>query len=259
MDSVAPTLVLEPPDAPKGQVAVAVRYGVSLRTVKRWVAVGREHKDPPPLDSATSMQEWARRMVSRRAAGFSREVPEEIELVAERESRAAAAPAVATDAEVIAEEPAESGSMPDAGQEHGIDFDTWDPDAVSYDHVISAAKLNFAVQRGLLKQAYKSQDKDQIRTALVSFREALNQLREVERDREKIMLNRGELLRRDEVRKALNAVHAVIPGTFRSRLKAAFPSISTLTESRYNWEEWVDATVDEICRNMVETRFALPA
>jgi hypothetical protein len=260
MDLVAPALVLEPPDAPKGQVAVAVRYGVSLRTVKRWVAVGREHKDPPPLDSAQAMQEWARRMVSRRAAGFSREVPEEIELVAERESRAAAQPAAAADAALIAEDAGGIGSVPGPSQQpHGIDLDTWDPEAVSYDHVISAAKLNFAVQQSLLRKAYESQDKDQVRTALVSFREAMNQLREVERDRQKIMLNRGELLRRDEVRKALNAVHAVIPGTFRSRLKAAFPSISTLTSSRYNWEEWVDATVDEICRNMVETRFALPA
>jgi hypothetical protein len=261
MDPVAPALVLEPPDAPKGQVAVAVRYGVSLRTIKRWVAVGREHKDPPPLDSATSMQEWARRMVARRAAGFSREVPEEIELVAERESRAVVPPAAAADAEVIAGEPAGSGSVPGPAlqQQHDIDLDTWDPEAVSYDHVISAAKLNFAVQQSLLRKAYESKDKDQVRTALVSFREAMNQLREVERDRQKIMLNRGELLRRDEVRKALNAVHAVIPGTFRSRLKAAFPSISTLTESRYNWEEWVDATVDEICRHMVESKFAMPA
>jgi hypothetical protein len=260
MDSVAPALVLEPPDAPKGQVAVAVRYGVSLRTIKRWVAVGREHKDSPPLDSATAMQEWARRMVARRAAGFSRDVPEEIDLLAEREARLSAPPPPAVNAAVLEGTAVGSGSMPGPlQQQHGIDLDTWDPEAVNYDHVISAAKLNFAVQQSLLRQAYESQDKDQVRTALVSFREAMNQLREVERDRQKIMLNRGELLRRDEVRKALNAVHAVIPGTFRSRLKAAFPSVSTLTESRYNWEEWVDATVDEICRHMVESKFAMPA
>ena len=260
MDLVAPTLVLEPPDAPKGQVAVAVRYGVSLRTVKRWVAVGRAHKDPPPLDSATSMQEWARRMVARRASGFSRDVPEEIDLLAEREARPSDPPPAAVDAELVGGDAVGSAALPGPSQQpHGINLDTWDPEAVSYDHVISAAKLNFAVQQSLLRKAYESQDKDQVRTALVSFREAMNQLREVERDRQKIMLNRGELLRRDEVRKALNAVHAVIPGTFRSRLKAAFPSISTLTASRYNWEEWVDATVDEICRHMVDSRFALPA
>ncbi len=260
MDSVAPALVLEPPDAPKGQVAVAVRYGVSLRTIKRWVAVGREHKDPPPLDSATAMQEWARRMVARRAAGFSRDVPEEIDLVAEREAKLSDPPPAAVNAEVVEGNAVGSGSMPGPPQQaHGIDLDTWDPEAVNYDHVISAAKLNFAVQQSLLRQAYESQDRDQVRTALVSFREAMNQLREVERDRQKIMLNRGELLRRDEVRKSLNAIHSGIPGTFRSRLKAAFPSISTLTESRYNWEEWVDATVDEICRHMVESKFAMPA
>jgi len=260
MASVVPSLVLEPPDAPKGQVAVAVRYGVSPRTVKRWVAVGREHKDSPPLDSALAMQEWARRMVSRRAAGFSRDVPEEINLLAEREARPSDPPAATKDEEQVEENLAGNGSISGPPQQaHGIDLDTWDPEAVNYDHVISAAKLNFAVQQSLLRQAYESQDRDQVRTALVSFREAMNQLREVERDRQKIMLNRGELLRRDEVRKSLNAMHSVIPGTFRSRLKAAFPSISTLTESRYHWEEWVDATVDEICRHMVETKFALPA
>jgi len=260
MASVVPSLVLEPPDAPKGQVAVAVRYGVSPRTVKRWVAVGREHKDPPPLDSLAAMQEWARRMVSRRAAGFSRGVPEEIDLLAEREARPSDPPPATVNAELVEGNAVGSASMPGPPQQaHGIDLDTWDPEAVNYDHVISAAKLNFAVQQSLLRQAYESKDRDQVRTALVSFREAMNQLREVERDRQKIMLNRGELLRRDEVRKSLNAMHSVIPGTFRSRLKAAFPSISTLTESRYHWEEWVDATVDEICRHMVETKFALPA
>jgi hypothetical protein len=260
MAPVVPSLVLEPPDAPKGQVAVAVRYGVSPRTVKRWVAAGREHKDPPPLDSAQAMQEWARRMVSRRAAGFARGVPEEIDQLAEKESRLSDPPPAAVNAELVEENSAGNGSMPGPPpQAHGIDLDTWDPEAVNYDHVISAAKLNFAVQQSLLRQAYESQDRDQVRTALVSFREAMNQLREVERDRQKIMLNRGELLRRDEVRKSLNAMHSVIPGTFRSRLKAAFPSISTLTESRYHWEEFVDATVDEICRHMVESKFAMPA
>lgn len=58
-------LRLEPSDSPTGQSAVALLYGKNVRTVKRWVAAGREAKDPPPLDNPVAMPAWHERLRER--------------------------------------------------------------------------------------------------------------------------------------------------------------------------------------------------
>ena len=50
---------------------LAVRYGIKVRSAKRWVAVGRENGDPCPLDDARGMVGWWTRNMKQR-------VPQEI-------------------------------------------------------------------------------------------------------------------------------------------------------------------------------------
>jgi len=261
MDADAPPLVLEPPDGPRGQMAVAARYGVSVRTVKRWVAAGREHNDLPPLDSPVDLLRWAQRMNGLRASGFARDLPVEIERAA-AEARAAL-PVQTVDAPrpparrkaPRADEPA-TESADDPEVQHGIDFESWDPNSVNFDDVVAAAKKDFVVQESLLRQALESGNKDRIRSARVSFREASDLLREVERDRQKIMVDRGLLLRRDDVRRAIQAAHSAIPTTFKARLRESWSQLAQHAESRAIWDQFVDATVDDVCRRLIENQFA---
>lgn len=261
MDADAPPLVLEPPDGPRGQLAVAKRFGVSVRTVKRWVAVGREHNDLPPLDAPIDLLRWAQRMTGRRASGFARDVPVEIERAAAEaralvpvESAEPSRPPARRKVQRPEVPPAESAVEPEVA--HGIDFASWDPNSINFDDVVAAAKKDFVVQESLLRQALESGNKDRIRSARVSFREASDLLREVERDRQKIMVDRGLLLRRDEVRRAIQAAHSAIPTTFKARLRESWSQIAQHAESRASWDAFVDAAVDDVCRRLIENQFA---
>lgn len=245
----APELMLETADAPQGQAWVAERYKVSLRTVKRWAAAGREHKDPPPYHSPVLLVSWSERMCDRKAAGFRQGIPEEILEAARASPPPAESPTVSTD------------SLPETAADNpGLDIDLtdWNPDDINFDHGVDAAKMNFKVQAGLLRQAFDSKQEDKIRAARTAFKEALDLYREVERDRKKIMADQGELLRRDEVRKHILAIHSAIPGTFKIRLKDAFATLSAVTETRAAWEAFIESLVDDICRRLVDSRFASP-
>lgn len=245
----APELMLETADAPQGQAWVAERYKVSLRTVKRWAAAGREHKDPPPYHSPPLLVSWSERMCDRKAPGFRQGVPEEILDAARISPTPAESPPIPSD------------SLPEAAADiEGLDIDLtdWNPADVTFDHGVDAAKMNFKVQARLLRQAFESKQEDRIRGARTAFKEALDLYREVERDRKKIMADQGELLRRDEVRKHLLAIHSAIPATFKVRLKDAFATLAAATESRAAWETFIESLVDDICRRLVDSRFAAP-
>lgn len=243
-----PQLILETPDTPQGQAGVAARYGVSVRKVKRWVAVGRETSDAPPLHSPAEMVAWAGRMKDKKVEGFKYRCPAEIEAAA----RAAIAAPVATALAVDSAEPA-----PDLG-ELAIDLTDWDPTEVNFDDGVAAAKMNFTVQAGLLRQAFESKNPDKIRSARAAFKEALDLYREVERDRKKIMADQGELLRRDVIRREMNDLHSNIPRNLKIRLKDSFPSLPAAIQSKEVWYAFVENLVDDVCRRLVESNFAAP-
>lgn len=54
--------------------AYATRFGYSLRAIKRWVALGRDREDLPPLDDPAEMAGWWERM--RQAGQLKWKVPE---------------------------------------------------------------------------------------------------------------------------------------------------------------------------------------
>jgi hypothetical protein len=70
---------LAAPAVPEGQSGAAEFYGVSVKTIKRWVAAGRAHKDPPPLQTPAEMPAWAARMRALKVEGFKHRCPAEIE------------------------------------------------------------------------------------------------------------------------------------------------------------------------------------
>jgi len=239
----APDLILESPDTPQGQAGIAAKYNVSTRKVKRWVAAGRETSDPPPLHSPTEMVAWAGRMKEKQIEGFRFRCPAEIEAAAQKHSAPPAAP-----------EPVEAP----VGGELAIDLTDWDPTNVNFDDGVAAAKMNFTVQQGLLRQAFESKDPDKIRTARVAFKEALDLYREVERDRKKIMADQGELLRRDVIRREMQELHGNIPRNLKLKLKDSFGELPAVSQSRELWHSFVENLVDEACRRLVETNFATP-
>jgi hypothetical protein len=50
-----------------------------VKTIKRWVAAGRIHTDPPPLQTPAEMPAWAARMRALKVDGFKHRCPTEIE------------------------------------------------------------------------------------------------------------------------------------------------------------------------------------
>jgi hypothetical protein len=217
-----PELILESPDTPQGQAGIAAKYNVSVRKVKRWVAAGRETGDVPPLHSPTEMVAWAGRMKEKKVEGFKYRCPEEIEAAA-RKQATAPTPAIA---------PAEAGDTARGLGELDIDLTGWDPTEVNFDDGVAAAKMNFTVQAGLLRQAFDSKNPDKIRTARAAFKEALDLYREVERDRKKIMADQGELLRRDVIRREMHDMHSNIPRNLKMRLKDGFAEVPAASQSR---------------------------
>jgi len=243
-----PEFTLEWANTPEGQAGVAAKYNVSTRKVKRWVAVGRETGDAPPLHSPADMVAWAGRMKDKQVEGFKYRCPAELEAAARKQ---AAAPVAAIPTADAAENAPGTGEL-------AIDLTDWDPTNVSFDDGVSAAKMNFTVQQGLLRQAFDSKDPDKIRIARTAFKEALDLYREVERDRKKIMADQGELLRRDVIRREMNDLHGNIPRNLKIRLKDSFTELPSASQSKEVWHAFVENLVDDVFRRLVESNFAAP-
>lgn len=242
-DSTAPALRLEFPDTPTGQAGVAALYEVSVRKVKRWVAAGREAADPPPLHSPAEMRLWHERL--RERGIFKNKCGTEFDAAASKVA-APAAPRVQT---------AQEESLPDIA-DLNIELNDFDPSAMDFDDGVAAAKMNFKVQATLLRKAFEGKNEDDRRRARAAFKEALDLYREVERDREKIMAASGRLMKRDVIRREMLSLHSNIASRLKSRLKESLTEMPTAIQSRETWAGFCDRLVDEICRQLVETKFA---
>ena len=241
----APDLKLEPPDTPGGQAGVAALYGAGLRTVKRWVDYGRQAKDPPPLHSPLEMPAWWERL---RAKGIVKQQCGE-------RFDAGIAKATAAPAPPAASASAEAETLPDIASLK-INFDDFDPTSIDFDDGVAAARMNFKVQVALMVEAFKNPDEAKRRTARAAFKEALDMLREVERDREKIMAASGRLMKREVIRREMMNLHSSIASRFKAKLKESLTDMPTAIQSRETWAIFCDRLVDEICRGLVETKFA---
>lgn len=239
----APELRLESPDTPTGQAGVAALYEVSVRKVKRWVAAGREAADPPPLHSPAEMRVWHERL--RERGIFKNKCGTEFDAAASKVTAAPAAPRVQTAQE----------SLPDIA-DLNIELNDFDPSAMDFDDGVAAAKMNFKVQATLLRKAFEGKNEDERRRARAAFKEALDLYREVERDREKIMAASGRLMKRDVIRREMLSLHSNIASRLKSRLKESLTEMPTAIQSRETWAGFCDRLVDEICRQLVETKFA---
>lgn len=243
----APPLQLESPDTPTGQAGVAQRYGVTVRTVKRWVAAGKsvDPADPPPMHSPVEMKAWYERL---RERGVFKHPPGPFfdQAIARQQSTpsaAATAPAPAVD------------QLPDIS-DLNISLEDFDPSSIDFDDGVAMAKMNFKVQAAIMAKAFKANDHNQIKASRSAFIEALDLLRTVERDREKIMASSGKLLSRDTIRRELQSLHGTIVSRFKSRLKESLTEMPTAITSKEVWAQFVDRLVDEICSGLVKHRFA---
>lgn len=245
-DSVAPApeLRLESPDTPTGQAGVAALYEVSVRKVKRWVAAGREADDPPPLHSPAEMRVWHERL--RERGIFKHKCGSEFDAAASKVTAAPAAPRVQSSQEE---------SLPEIA-DLNIELNDFDPSMMDFDDGVAAAKMNFKVQATLLRKAFEGKNEDDRRRARAAFKEALDLYREVERDREKIMAASGRLMKRDVIRREMVSLHSNIASRLKSRLKESLTEMPTAIQSRETWAGFCDRLVDEICRQLVETKFA---
>jgi len=242
-------LQLESPDTPTGQAGVAQRYGVTVRTVKRWVAAGKsgDPEDPPPLHSPVDMKAWYERM---RERGVFKHQPGPFfdQAIARLQ---ASAPVPAPDAVA----PAPADQLPDIS-DLNISLEDFDPSSIDFDDGVAMAKMNFKVQAAIMAKAFKANDHNQIKASRSAFIEALDLLRTVERDREKIMASSGKLLSRDGIRRELQSLHSNIANRFKTKLKESLTEMPTAIQSRETWAGFVERLVDEICRGLAETRFA---
>lgn len=241
----APVLKLESPESPSGQAGVAALYGVSVRKVKRWVASGRSvtPHDHPPLHNPVQMREWHERMQARGV--FKHKAGSEYDAAAAKMAAPVSAPPA----------PSEAASLPDLASLN-INFDDFDPSSIDFDDGVAAARMNFKVQVALMVEAFKSTDEIKRRAARAAFKESVDMLREMERDREKIMAASGRLMNRDRIRREMQNLHGAIASRFKSKLKESLTEMPTAIQSRETWAAFCERLVDEICRGLVETKFA---
>jgi hypothetical protein len=247
---MTPVLNLESPDSPTGQAGIAALYEVNVKKVKRWFAAGRQVQppDPPPVHDPFAMREWHERMRDR---GIFKQQPGTRYDAAISKVTAPAQVPVAP----AAGETGQAAALPDLAS-LSINLDDFDPSSIDFDDGVAAARMNFKIQVALMIEAFKNPDETKRRTARAAFKEALDMLREVERDREKIMATSGRLMKREVIRREMMSLHSAIGERFRSRLEASLEEMPTAIQSRETWAAFCKRLVGEICRQLVETKFA---
>ncbi len=227
-----PGVAAAAPAAPryrKGQKEYAEFYNQSDRTIKRWVARGRDGNDPPPLDDPVAMVAWW-------AKHFSHKCPDCI-LEAARQSapaRPAAPPAFSRPAAPIEEgDPVEVGT--------------------GFREMLERVKRAEAEAYQEYNKALKANDESRLASTRKQWSELSKQLRELERDAPDILSRSGGMVEKSAVEKVIAEIHGPIINGVRSMWRRIRSRMMTTPENQQDgvWQ----AECDRLFARLNESAF----
>lgn len=204
--------------APLSQKQAAARYEVDPRTMKRWVAKGREIGKPCPFADPRGIIEWW---------PFKVPVPEKI-----RELAGDSAPPVAPAAPLKLAEFRQAGG--------------------GFSAALQTAQALVQAEERLLEEALASGDEKAKTLARERWFEAIEMLRRLERDAGKIEAQQGSTVRVADVRTAIQEAHAMIPARFRAELASAMRQLPGHGLAGGDLDRWVRDVVNRACAALCE-------
>ena len=242
-------------------------YGVSERSIRSWVTVGRHAGDFPPLDDPLKMPDWWSRNQKRSIPNKIFEAPKvkarmEAESLASSElgqialeSEAVSGPSDADSEDSAPKKIAENGKNKEReSARREFEAGGWG---------ISARLERLATVEGELCAAYfevlknDNAGETEIARAQKRWTDAAEALRKLEKDAPEILKQRGELLVRSEVCEAVQRAHGAIRSAIETLLRRVRPRLEGLDE-RAQSEVW-DCEVQAMFREMDALEFGLGA
>jgi hypothetical protein len=208
--------------------------GAKVRTIKRWIATGRDAPggaDLPPLDSPAELAAWWDRM--RNAGLIKHKVPDRFFELAE---------SVRSDGLVqdfVDEEKNASARGGATRAELEI------PEDVGYSAELERLRIRTGTAYAELKQAEKENDPLRISQTTSRYHESLKLLRQVEKDAARIMQEQGDLVPRQDFETRFGAKLLAL----RSRLEGLYLPVRVKLRAASSPEEEVEifrAALDQI-------------
>lgn len=216
------------------QRELAEIWGYSLRQVKNWIHDGRAANDPAPVTKPDEMPGWFRRIYA------PRECPEKLRLAAQRIMEGNA---VASKTAPIASQPPVRLEIPDAEKGLLAMLDRYRTAEVSlHNKYMAAVDAGDETRASFLMSEWKKMG-ESVRALEKTAPKALEELR--------------IYVRRDEIQRELEPLHAAILKAFRQGFRSARGKLKA-ADGADAWGQSVDGVVDDIARMLVETEFREP-
>lgn len=230
------------PDGPRTalegmtQKQLADEWGVSLRSIKGWLAEGIAAKDPVPLTKPGDFPAWFARVHA------PRQCPEKYRLAAQRilasEKSVAVAPA-----------PAPIAPPPERIK---IEDDAKGLLAMLERHREAEARLGTEYMK-----AVDSGDEVRASFLLSQWSSMGEKLRALEKIAPKALEELGIYVRKDEIQRELEPLHRSIIKAFRQQLRMCRPKLRA-TQSAEEWNLLTDEIVSEVASMLTNTEFREP-
>lgn len=221
------------------QAELADEYGLSLRTVKGWIADGRTANDPVPFSKPGEMVAWFERMHPGRNASEKLQLAVQRILAGDKARDQTKDPppanALAIPVMVIAEE--QKGLLAMLERHRTAE-------ATLHAQYMAAVAAGNEQRAAFLMKEWKAMGEN---------------LRALEKAAPKALEEMGIYVRKDEVMRELEPLHRSIPKSFRQRLRLA--RVRLLALAQLGPEEWnreIDAIVEDVCSVLVDSEFREP-
>lgn len=216
----------------KSRKELAAAWGYSVRQVKNWVAAGKAANDPVPIRQPGLMCAWFRRVYA------PRDAPEKLRL------------AVARLMEGVPAEKSAGGKPPAVPSR--IDLADADKGFVA---MLERVRVSEAETYKKYERALEENDSTGANFYFSEWVKISERARALEKQAPETLEKLGIVLRREDVERELQAIHASILKAFRQGFRLARMKLKG-AETSDQWGKVVDDVVDEIAAMLADTEFA---
>lgn len=217
------------------QRELAAAWGYSPRQLKNWLADGRKANDPAPVTHPELMCTWFQRIYA------PRDAPEKLRASARR---------------LI------EGYRGNGGADsHGANQAPPRIEVADKEKGLLAMIDRYRTAEATLHARYmaavEAGDESKSQFYLAEWSKMGEKVRQMERTAPKALEEMGVFVRRDQVQRELEPLHAAILKGFRQGFRLARNRLRA-AQSPEEWAMTVDSVVDEIAQMLCDTRFAEP-
>jgi hypothetical protein len=216
------------------QAQLAAAWGYSPRSIKGWLAEGRDANDPCPLTRPAEMAAWFCRVHA------PRQCPDKLRAAADRllEDKPAALPAVAPTAP-----PPERSEIPE--------------EAKGMLAMLNRLRTAEATIHDDYMKAIASGNEQRSTYLMKEWSQIAEKLRAMEKVAPETLEKLGLYVKKSEVLRELEPIHRAIIKTIRQALRLSRPRLRA-AETVEAWNTVADEIVDGICAMLTDSDFAEP-